>query len=142
MRQASDVLDGLVPVAAGSADADVRTEPSRATRDRERVFSPGPDVRTRRFVFLVAALLVLVIVGMAQVWVRLRIVRMGYDLSAETSKARRLQRLEHKLEVEQALLRRPDRLENAAASRLGLREPRRGEVQEIRRGGSVSQGGL
>ena len=141
MRQVEDVLEAVPGMAGQARGASPRSKASSADRGDD-AFTLGPSTRTRRFVLTVAGVLIFVLVGMAQVWVRLRIVRMGYDLSAETRKAQKLQRLEHKLEVEQAVLRRPDRLKEAAKSRLGLREPGRGEVQEIRRGAVAGSGGF
>ena len=145
MSRDGRVLDGVV----GMADMDVPHRENSVHIEEGRVegdsvfLSQGPSVRTRRFVILVAVVLLLVLVGMAQVWVRLRIVRMGYDLSTESRKAVRLERMEQKLEVEQAVLRRPERLKEAARSRLGLREPVRGEVVVIdRRPGGSAKGGF
>lgn len=80
---------------------------------------------------LLAVTLVLVLLGLAQVWVRLRIVRMGYELSTESARQTRLERLHQKLSVEHALLRNPGRLRRLAQERLGLRSARPDEVHRI-----------
>lgn len=76
--------------------------------------------------------LVLVVLCMGQVWLRLQVVHLGYELSA----ARRMQlRLEHEareLEVELATLRDPGRLGDIARHRLGMVEPARGQVVVLR----------
>ena len=142
MRQVEDVLEAVPGMAGQGRGGASRSKADSPAGTGDTGFVLGPSTRTRRFVLAVAGVLIFVLVGMAQVWVRLRIVRMGYDLSAETKKAQKLQRIEHKLEVEQAVLRRPDRLKDAAKTRLGLREPGRGEVQEIRRGTAPGSGGF
>jgi len=71
---------------------------------------------------------VLVVLCIGQVWLRLQVVHLGYELSA----ARRMQlRLEHEgreLEVELATLRDPGRLGELARRRLGMIEPSRGQL--------------
>ena len=83
----------------------------------------------RRVIFLGT---VLVFLGMLQVWLRLQVVHLGYELSA----ARRMQlRLEHEqreLEVELATLRDPARLGEVARHRLGMVEPTKGQVVILR----------
>ena len=63
-----------------------------------------------------------------QVWLRLQVTHLGYELSA----ARRMQlRLEHEqreLEVELATLRDPGRLADVARRQLGMVEPGKGQV--------------
>jgi len=83
----------------------------------------------RRALVLGAAL---VFLCMLQVWLRLQVLHMGYELSA----ARRMQlRLEHEqreLEVELATLRDPGRLGDVARKRLGMTEPSKGQVVTLR----------
>ncbi len=75
---------------------------------------------------------VLVALGMLQVWLRLQVVHVGYELSD----ARRMQlRLEHErreLEVEIATLKDPGRLAEVARHRLGMTDPARGQVVILR----------
>jgi cell division protein FtsL len=72
--------------------------------------------------------LVLVSLCIVQVWLRLQVTHLGYELSA----ARRMQlRLEHEqreLEVELATLRDPGRLADVARRQLGMVEPGKGQV--------------
>ena len=67
-----------------------------------------------------------------QVWLRLQVVHLGYELSA----ARRMQlRLEHEgreLGVELATLRDPGRLGELAHRRLGMIEPGRGQLVTLK----------
>jgi cell division protein FtsL len=72
--------------------------------------------------------IVLVVLCMVQVWLRLQVIHVGYELSA----ARRMQlRLEHEqreLAVELATLRDPGRLGDVARRRLGMSDPAKGQV--------------
>ena len=83
-----------------------------------------------RRVLLLGVALVVLCVG--QVWLRLQVVHLGYELSA----ARKMQlRLEHEgreLEVELATLRDPARLGEVARRRLGMVDPGRGQVVVLR----------
>lgn len=86
---------------------------------------------------LLALTTFLVAVAMGHVWVRLRIVRLGYELSRESAQTSRLERLLQKLSVEHSLLRNPKRIEELARRRLGLRGPKPGEVRLIRQGSGL-----
>jgi len=100
----------------------------------EKVAPVRAGMSTRRKVVLMLVVAVaLIVAGMAQVWVRLRIVKIGYELSRQTTQTARLSRVYQKLSVEQALLRSPERIKQIAAKRLGLRPPRPEEVHEINR---------
>ena len=91
----------------------------------------APKSQRARVVLLLFITLVGVLAGMAQVWVRLRIVRMGYELSTESARKTRLERVHQKLSVEHALLRNPERIKELAHNRLGLRSPSPDEVKKI-----------
>lgn len=78
---------------------------------------------------LLAVLLSCALVGVALllVWQRLRVVQLGYVLSTTTKLERRLEQENRELKLELATLTSPERLE-AMARRLGLREPKKGQV--------------
>jgi len=73
----------------------------------------------------------LVFLCMLDVWLRLQVTHLGYELSV----ARKMQlRLEHErgeLELELATLRDPARID-LGARRLGMTEPRKGQVVTLR----------
>jgi cell division protein FtsL len=75
---------------------------------------------------------VLVLLCLVKVWVRLQVVNVGYELSAARQMQQRLEHERQELEVEFATLRDPRRIEEIARRRLGLTEPRPGQVQELR----------
>lgn len=70
--------------------------------------------------------------ALAHVWVRLQVVRLGYQISRETDREKRLQQVHRKLQVERALLRSPERLERLARERLGLTMPDPGIIQRLK----------
>ncbi len=95
-----------------------------------------PRQFSKVMVFLLVAM-ICIAAGMAQVWVRLRIVRIGYELSIEAERLRRLESVHQKLSVEHALLRNPKRIGDLARNRLGLRSPTPEEVKRIGTGSGM-----
>jgi len=75
--------------------------------------------------------LVLVVLCMVQVWLRLQVTQVGYDLSVARQLQLRLEQERRQLEVEIATLRDLGRLDDLAR-RLGLTEPRKGQVVTLR----------
>ncbi len=76
-------------------------------------------------IFLVACLVSL---ALAHVWLRLQVVHLGYVLSTTSKLQGQLEQENRELKLELATLTSPDRLEELARSRLGLREPEQGQV--------------
>lgn len=76
--------------------------------------------------------LALVALCMVQVWLRLQITHVGYDLSVARQLRLRLEQERRQLEVELATLRDPGRLDDVARHRLGLTDPKRGQVVILR----------
>jgi cell division protein FtsL len=70
----------------------------------------------------------LVVLSMARVWLQLQTVDVGYELSAARQMQLRLEHERRELEVEMATLRDPARVADIARRRLGLVEPRKGQV--------------
>jgi cell division protein FtsL len=71
---------------------------------------------------------ILVVLCMMQVWLRLQVMHVGYDLSAAREMQLRLEHEQHELEVELATLRDPRRIGDLARRRLGMTEARSGQV--------------
>ena len=76
--------------------------------------------------------LVLVALAMAMVWVRLQVTEIGYQLSAARQMQDRLEQQRRELEIELATLRDRSHLAEVAATRLGMRDPDKGQVVELR----------
>jgi cell division protein FtsL len=76
--------------------------------------------------------LVLVALCIGHVWLRLQVVRVGYNISDSRAMALRLEQQRRELELELAMLRDRTRLADLAMKRLGMRPPEKGQVVEIR----------
>ena len=76
--------------------------------------------------------LVLVALAMGMVWVRLQVTEIGYQLSAARQMQDRLEQQRRELEIELATLRDRSHLAELAAKRLGMRDPDKGQVVELR----------
>jgi cell division protein FtsL len=85
--------------------------------------------RVRRVLVPGAVLLALCIV---QVWLRLQVLHIGYELSAARKMQLRLEHERRELEVEAATLRDPGRIAEVARRRLGMTEPAKGQVMVLR----------
>ncbi|HYR95987.1 MAG TPA: cell division protein FtsL [Candidatus Binatus sp.] len=71
---------------------------------------------------------ILVLLCMVQVWLRLQVMHVGYELSAARKVQLRLEHEQRELEVELATLRDPGRLEDVARGRLGMTDPAKGQI--------------
>jgi cell division protein FtsL len=80
--------------------------------------------------WLVNFFLGICLVGLAllHVWVRLQVLQMGYVLSTTTKLQGHLEQENRELKLELATLTSPERLQELAQSRLGLREPEKHQV--------------
>jgi cell division protein FtsB len=75
---------------------------------------------------------VLVLLCLVQVWLRLQVVDVGYQLSAARSMLDRLDHEHRQLRAEIATLQDAASLANAARAKAGLVEPQKGQVIELR----------
>jgi cell division protein FtsL len=75
---------------------------------------------------------VLVLLCLVQVWLRLQVVDVGYQLSAARSMLDRLDHEHRQLRAEIATLQDAASLADAARAKLGLVEPQKGQVIELR----------
>ena len=103
----------------------VRRPLVRTSRDAGRLLRVMRKYLVRRVLWLGALLVVLC---MVQVWLRLQVMHVGYDLSAARQMQLRLVHEQRELEVELATLRDPHRIGELARRRLGMTEPRSGQV--------------
>lgn len=97
--------------------------PQREKADR-------PSLHRQRRLFYLALFLSLCLVSLAllHVWLRLRVVHLGYVLSATSKLQSQLEQENRELKVELATLTSPDRLEAMARKRLGLVTPEKNQV--------------
>ena len=114
------------------------TSPRVLTVRRPLVRAAGPDARrllramrallVRRVLLL---FLVLVALCMVSVWLRLEVTNLGYEISFAKQVQTRLERERSQLEIELAMLKDRATLE-LRARRLGMTEPKKGQVVEVR----------
>jgi cell division protein FtsL len=107
----------------------VRRPLVRPEMDRRRLVQAMRRWLVRR---TIALGLVLVALCMVQVWLRLQVVDVGYELSAARQMQERLEQQRRELEVELAMLLDRSHLAELATKRLGMREPEKGQVVERR----------
>jgi cell division protein FtsL len=97
--------------------------------DRRRLIQTMRRWLVRRTIALGA---VLVGLCMIQVWLRLQVTDVGYQLSAARQMQDRLAQQRRELEVELTMLSDRAHVAALAAKRLGMREPEKGQVVELR----------
>ena len=97
--------------------------------DRRRILQAMRRWLVRR---TLALGLVRVAHALGMVWVRLQVTEIGYQLSAARQMQERLEQQRRELEVELAMLRDRSHLAELAAKRLGMRDPDKGQVVELR----------
>lgn len=107
----------------------VRRPLVRPSGDPRRLLRAMRGLLVRRVLVLGAALLALC---MLKVWLRLEVVNLGYELSAARQMQLRLEHDRQELEVEVATLHDRRRLEEIARKRLGMTDPHKGQVVELR----------
>jgi cell division protein FtsB len=101
----------------------------RPTTDPRRLMRAMRGRLTRRVTALGAILLLLCLL---QVWLRLQVVDIGYQLSAARKMEERLDHERRQLRAELATLQDTAALADAARARIGLAEPQKGQVVDLR----------
>lgn len=97
--------------------------------DRRRLLQTMRRWLVRR---TIALGLVLVVLCLGQVWLRLQVTAVGYQLSAARQMQERLEQQRRELEVELTMLSDRAHLARLAAKRLGMAAPHKGQVVELR----------
>jgi cell division protein FtsL len=97
---------------------------------RTKANRPTPRLKRRGRGPLAFYVLGFCLMGLAlfHVWLRLRVVHMGYVLSSTSKLQSQIEHENRELQVELATLTSPDRLEAMARTRLGLMPPEKGQV--------------
>ena len=105
-------------------------EPSRGTGvlDHQEVADARAAARRSDALLPVVLSCLLVALALLLVWQRLRVVQLGYVLSTATKLERRLEQTNRELKLELGSLTAPERVENMARKRLGLKDPHRKHV--------------
>ena len=68
-----------------------------------------------------------VVIALGHVWLRLKVVDLGYQLLTTRQLIEKLAQEEHELTIEVATLDAPTRIEELARTRLGMARPERGQ---------------
>ena len=126
-------------MAATATQATATRGATRTLTVRRPLVAPALDRRRliqtmRRWLVRRTIALGLVLVGlcMVQVWLRLQVTDVGYQLSAARQMQERLEQQRRELEVELTMLSDRAHVAELAAKRLGMREPEKGQVVELR----------
>ena len=80
--------------------------------------------------YIVLALIVL-LVALVQVWIRLQVVKVGYEMSGTKQLIRSLEGERQALEMEWSALTAPGRLAGQAAKQLGMSAPQPEQIVRI-----------
>jgi cell division protein FtsB len=119
----------LRAVAAAPRILSIRRPLVTPTADPRRLVRVMRSRISRRIAFLGG---VLVLLCLVQVWLRLQVVDVGYQLSAARSMLERLDHEHRQLRAEIATLQDAASLADAARAKAGLVEPQKGQVIELR----------
>ena len=119
----------LRAVAAAPRILSIRRPLVTPTADPRRLVRVMRSRISRRIAFLGG---VLVLLCLVQVWLRLQVVDVGYQLSAARSMLERLDHEHRQLRAEIATLQDATSLADAARAKVGLVEPQKGQVIELR----------
>lgn len=83
-----------------------------------------PKSHIKRIAILTITLGLLFSLSLIHVWSRLRIIKLGYEISERMMARRKLVDLNGKLRLQAAALKAPGRIEYIAKKRFGLKAPR------------------
>ena len=88
---------------------------------------------------LLSLFAVIVTAATAQVSLRYRVIRAGYDLGERRDEIRVLEEQNRQLRLELSLLRSPERIERLAREKLGLVRPEPGHIRVVRVDGELAR---
>jgi cell division protein FtsL len=94
-------------------------------------------VKKTVILFILAGFIAVVTVASAQVSLRYRTIRAGYDIAERMEEVAALEQENRKLRLEQSFLRSPERIERLARDKLGLVRPDPERIRVVRVGGKA-----
>lgn len=94
--------------------------------------SNGLSVANVKVTSVLAAIVLLLVIGLFHVWVRIEVTQCGYDVSRLEKEIRQAEYDQKSLTVSIAQLTNPRHIEKVAITRLGLRAPRAEQVITVR----------
>lgn len=116
-------LGHIPPLNTARKDA---TEPAVWFRPANIAAATSTELRAL-IVWVVFFLVLGVVIELGHVWLRLKVVDLGYQLLTTRQLIARLAQEEHELTIEVATLDAPGRLEEIARARLGMARPEKGQ---------------
>jgi cell division protein FtsL len=75
---------------------------------------------------------VFILLVMAYLWLHFQIIQISYDIARAQNQKKELMETNKKLRIQLANLKSPERIEQIAMTRLGLRPPGKGQVEIIK----------
>lgn len=94
--------------------------------------SAGLSIANVKVTSVLAAIVLLLVIGLFHVWVRIEVTQCGYDVSRLEKEIRQAEYDQKSLTVSIAQLTNPRYIEKIATTRLGLRAPRAEQVITVR----------
>lgn len=109
---------------------------------RHQPVAPKSAAVGRRHIRHVSMLVAVAVVFMlAFVWIRIRVIQLGYEVSKIRKETSELRQQKNRLEAEVEALKSPSRIEVIAKERFGMRLPQYGEIVSVGPGANVVVGG-
>lgn len=109
---------------------------------RHQPVAPKSAAVGRRHIRHVSMLVAVAVVFMlAFVWIRIRVIQLGYEVSKIRKETSELRQQKNRLEAEVEALKSPSRIEVIANERFGMRLPQYGEIVSVGPGANVVVGG-
>lgn len=109
---------------------------------RHQPVAPKSAAVGRRHIRHVSMLVAVAVVFMlAFVWIRIRVIQLGYEVSKIRRETSELRQQKNRLEAEVEALKSPSRIEVIAKERFGMRLPQYGEIVSVGPGANVVVGG-
>lgn len=101
---------------------------------RQRLIKKIPNSKngTRNLISMILLLCMAVCIALFNVWIRVEVVRVGYDISSADQRRRELHQSHEWLKIMIASLRSPERIELIARGKLGLRSPERHQIRWLK----------
>jgi cell division protein FtsL len=112
--------------------ADNHYEDLAVSRQRLLKKIPNSQKGMRNLISMVLFLCMSVCIAFFHVWIRVEVVRVGYEISSADQRRRELRQSHEWLKIMIASLRSPERIELIARSKLGLRPPERSQIRWLK----------
>jgi cell division protein FtsL len=112
----------------------VNTVPTFSAIRRQPVAKKSVDVRRRYIKQVLTLFSVVIIMSLMFVWVRVKVIQLGYEVTKIQKEVKDLTVQKNRLEADIASLHQPQRLEKIAVETFGMRPPLGDEVVLVETG--------